>query len=172
MFVRHYGLLLGFAASLSLALAGCSSARTAPAPASTAASAQSDPDLTDATLWTLLGLAKKPSEQNVGPVTGSTVSPVLWQAAQDTLHFAGTSAEDPMTGMLVTNWYSPPGKPDERLRVSVFVLSRALRSDSLASHDRTPGALGRRRVAEYAGRTGDRRRARKRHPAARPPHPG
>ena len=37
-----------------------------------------------------------------------------------------------MTGLLVTNWYSPPGKPNERLRVSVFILSRALRSDSLS----------------------------------------
>ena len=36
-----------------------------------------------------------------------------------------------MTGLLVTDWYSPQGKPDERLRVSVFVLSRALRSDSV-----------------------------------------
>jgi Domain of unknown function (DUF3576) len=33
---------------------------------------------------------------------------------------------------VMTKWYSPPGKPDERLRVSVFILSRALRADSLA----------------------------------------
>jgi hypothetical protein len=37
-----------------------------------------------------------------------------------------------MTGLLVTDWYSPQGKPNERLRVSGFVLSRALRSTSLA----------------------------------------
>ena len=30
------------------------------------------------------------------------------------------------------NWYSPPGKPNERLRINVFILSRALRSDSLS----------------------------------------
>ena len=51
---------------------------------------------------------------------------------RSTLHFAGISSEDPMSGLLVTKWYSPPGKPGERLRVSVFILSRALRSDSLA----------------------------------------
>ena len=80
----------------------------------------------------MLGLAKRDAERNIGPQTGNTVSPVLWQAALDTLHFAGFTSEDPMTGLLVTNWYSPPGKPNERLRVSVFILSRALRSDSLS----------------------------------------
>jgi hypothetical protein len=91
-----------------------------------------DPYGTDQTIWTVLGLAKRDAERNQGPQTGSTVSPVLWQAALDTLHFAGTSSEDPLTGVVVTNWYSPPSKPNERLRVSVFILSRALRSDSLA----------------------------------------
>ena len=37
-----------------------------------------------------------------------------------------------MTGLLVTNWYPPAGKPNERLRINVFILSRALRSDSLS----------------------------------------
>ena len=32
----------------------------------------------------------------------------------------------------MTDWYSPTGKPDERYKINVFVLSRELRSDSLA----------------------------------------
>ena len=91
-----------------------------------------DPYGTDQTIWTVLGLAKRDSQRNIGPQTGNTVSPILWQAAMDTLHFAGTSSEDPLTGVIVTNWYSPPAKPGERLKVSVFILSRALRSDSLS----------------------------------------
>ena len=47
----------------------------------------------------MLGLAKRDSERNVGPQTGNTVSPVLWQAALDTLGFAGFASEDPMTGL-------------------------------------------------------------------------
>jgi hypothetical protein len=31
-----------------------------------------------------------------------------------------------------TDWYSPPGKPEQRMRIAVFILSRALRSDSLS----------------------------------------
>jgi hypothetical protein len=137
-------LLFGVAASLSLIIAGCGSdwpgtMRTVPAvtptPAVTATrpAAQSAGGIdTEATLWTVLGLAKRESEQEIGPQTGNAVSPILWQATQDTLHFAGFASEDPMTGLLVTEWYSPPGKPSERLRVSVFILSRKLRSDSLA----------------------------------------
>jgi len=145
MLVRHYRSLLAFVASLSLSLAGCglqlateypSTVRAPaaqPAPGSTTTKVASlDPYGTDQTIWTVLGLAKRDSQRNIGPQTGNTVSPILWQAAMDTLHFAGTSSEDPLTGVIVTNWYSPPAKPGERLKVSVFILSRALRSDSLS----------------------------------------
>jgi len=157
MSVRHYGSLLAVAASLSLPLAGCglelkkeypstaAASAAAPVPAAPAAQptptassstttkvASLDPYGTDQTIWTVLGLAKRDSQRNIGPQTGNTVSPILWQAAMDTLHFAGTSSEDPLTGVIVTNWYSPPAKPGERLKVSVFILSRALRSDSLS----------------------------------------
>ncbi|HVB17747.1 MAG TPA: DUF3576 domain-containing protein [Stellaceae bacterium] len=135
MSARYYGLLLGLAASLSLPLAGCSSSPPPNAAGGAAATQQAtarDTDDSDATLWTVLGLAKRESARNPGPQTGASVSPELWQASQDTLKFAGISAEDSVTGLLMTKWYSPPGKPDERLRVSVFILSRVLRSDSLA----------------------------------------
>jgi len=66
-----------------------------------------------------------------GPQLGRDVSPTLWQAAHDTLNFVRIASEDPLTGVLMTDWYSPPGKPRERLRISVFILSRALRSDSV-----------------------------------------
>jgi hypothetical protein len=141
MSARYYGLLLGVAASLSLLTAGCGSNRPANIAADPVTGATPSPPVvestpgepdTEATLWTVLGLAKRESDRNIGLQTGATVSPVLWQATRDTLHFAGISSEDPMTGLLLTEWYSPPGKPNERLRVSVFVLSRALRSDSVA----------------------------------------
>jgi len=107
-------------------------AASAPAGARTVALRPSGEDDTDETLWSWIGLAKRPAQRQIGPHTGAAVSPELWQATLDTLHFAGISADDPMTGVLATKWYSPPNKPDERLRVSVFVLSRALRSDSVA----------------------------------------
>jgi len=140
MFPRNYGLRLGVAASLSLIVAGCGADTSnidpvtgVATPSAAQRAAQQGPvDNTDQTIWTVLGLARRDSERNIGPQTGATVSPVLWQASQDTLGFAKFSAEDPMTGLLVTEWYSPPAKPNERLRVTAYILSRALRSDSLS----------------------------------------
>jgi uncharacterized protein DUF3576 len=145
MSVPYYRLLRAASASLSLLAigltAGCGSepaieARDPvtgrlPAPVATQAPID-DPQHTDETILTVLGLAKRESERNIGPQTGNTVSPVLWEAARDALGFAGLASEDPMTGLLVTNWYSPPAKPNERLRISAFILSRALRSDSVS----------------------------------------
>jgi hypothetical protein len=134
---RYYGLLLAGAASISLSLAGCSSDSSQAIDPVTGATPkkvvqQGPVDNTDQTLWTVLGLAKRQSQMAVGPQTGATVSPVLWEASHDALKFTRFVSEDPMTGLLVTDWYSPPNKPDERLRISVFILSRALRSDSLS----------------------------------------
>jgi Domain of unknown function (DUF3576) len=138
MSITHYRLSAAFAASLSLTLAACatpqSSEQSQPAApnaqqASTSAPSEID---TEATIWTILGFAKKESERHQGPQTGSTVSPILWQAALDTLDFAKLASEDPLAGSMVTDWYSPAGKPNERYKVNVFILARSLRSDALA----------------------------------------
>jgi hypothetical protein len=141
MAVPIYRALFALAASLCLLMAGCGSDKTAepgtpPAPAQAAAtppspSASSGMD-TESTIWTIVGLAKKPSELHKGPKLGPHVSPSLWEAAHDALGFVKIDSEDPLSGMVQSAWYSPPGKPNERLRVSVFILSVALRTDSLA----------------------------------------
>ena len=96
------------------------------------ASNKSDDIDTESTIWTVLGLAKKPSAHPPGPRTGNTVSPILWQAALDTLSFVKFSTQDPLTGELVTEWYSPAGKTNERYKIDVFVLARTVRSDAVA----------------------------------------
>jgi Domain of unknown function (DUF3576) len=134
----YYRLPIALAASVSLALAGCSSKPpAAPAgakssPGKVAAAGSDDPLETDETIWTLLGIAKKPPRLGSGPQLGDTVNPTLWQAAHQALDFVRVAAEDPRTGTMITDWYSPPGKPDERLKVDVFILSRALRLSSLS----------------------------------------
>jgi Domain of unknown function (DUF3576) len=150
--VVHYRLSTALAASLSLIVAACgSSPPSAPpvgppaagppaAPQSSIAGANgqqtaakaSDGIDTEATIWTVLGLAKEGTHKAPGPQTGSNVSPILWQAALDTLHWITFASEDPLGGSLVTDWYSPKDKPDERFRIDVFILSRYLNSDSVA----------------------------------------
>lgn len=127
----HYRLLLAFAASLSLLTAGCSSTPSGGSAQAAANAADADASRYDATLWTVLGLAKRP-RPTTGPHLGPDVSPSLWQAAHDALSFVKLAGEDPDSGVLQTDWYSPPGKPDERLRINVFILSVALRTTSLA----------------------------------------
>jgi Domain of unknown function (DUF3576) len=141
--VVHYRPSTGLAASLSLILAACAPATGQPATGQpgaakaggqqTAATAPEDID-TEATLWTVLGLAKKGSQKAKapGPQTGRQVSPVLYQAALDTLRFTKLASEDPLGGSLVTDWYSPRDKPDERFRIDVFILSPHLTSDAVA----------------------------------------
>ena len=145
MSAAHYRPSLFFAASLSLLLTACSSSAPRvdaageplpppppPATQTAAASHAGDEIDTEATLWTVLGLAKEESKRDPGPKTGDSVSPILWQAAHDTLNFVQIASEDPMTGALVTDWYSPKDKPTERFRLNIFILARALRSDSIA----------------------------------------
>lgn len=130
----HYRPSAALAASLSLTLAACTASQPVQQQAGQAQqAAASEPEEidTESNILTLLGLAKKESVKEPGPQTGRTVSPILWQAALDTLDFVKYSSEDPLTGSIVTEWYSPPGKPNERLKVNVFILARALRSDSV-----------------------------------------
>jgi Domain of unknown function (DUF3576) len=139
MSVIYYRPSAALAASLSLALAACVASPPAeqalgqPTAAETQKAASSEPEGidTEATIWTVLGLAKKESVKDPGPQTGRTVSPILWQAAHDTLDFVKYASEDPLTGSIVTDWYSPPSNLNIRYRVNVFILSRALHSDSL-----------------------------------------
>ena len=142
MHIRHYRLLILLAASLSLLTASCGSNRPTDAaiPVKTTLPINTPPPVapeldgmdTESNIFTLLGLAKKPSEHRQGPQTGNDVSPSLWNAAHDTLGFVPLAAEDPVSGMLKTEWYSPPDKSNERLRVTVLITSRSLRSDSFA----------------------------------------
>jgi hypothetical protein len=137
----YYRLLPAFTASLLL-LAACNSpTREIQADAAIAdlpqtnqeASAADDPKNTESTIWTVLGLAKKPSQQKTwGPETGPQVSPELWQALLDTLNFVKVDSLDPQSGLLITDWYTPKGQTGERLRITAFVKARALRSDSIA----------------------------------------
>jgi hypothetical protein len=159
MSVVHYRLSTALAASLSLILAACAPAPRPPGAANaggqkTAANAPAEDIDTEATLWTLLGFAKKPSQRPPGPQTGSQVSPVLYQAALDTLHFVKFASEDPLGGSLVTDWYSPADKPDERFRIDVFILSRHLTSDSVAV---TVERQVRRPTGEWVESTVDRK---------------
>lgn len=63
--------------------------------------------------------------------TGIGVNAFLWRATLDTLSFMPLSSADPFGGVVITDWYSPPGAPGERFRATAYILGRQLRSDGV-----------------------------------------
>jgi len=66
-----------------------------------------------------------------GAGAGIGVNAYLWRGALDTLSFMPLSSADPFSGVIITDWYSPPSVPDERFKATAYVMGRALRSDGV-----------------------------------------
>jgi hypothetical protein len=59
------------------------------------------------------------------------VNAYLWRAALETLAFMPMTQTDSNGGVIVTDWYANPQAPNERVKVSVFILDKDLRADAL-----------------------------------------
>ena len=74
------------------------------------------------------------------------VNSYLWHASLDTLSFMPLASADPFGGVIITDWYSAQNAPDERLKVTVYILDRHLRADGLKvavfRQTRTAGSAG------------------------------
>ena len=64
-------------------------------------------------------------------VTTIGVNAYLWRASLDTLSFAPLLQADANGGVIVTDWYSNPATPGERVKVTATILDRDLRADAL-----------------------------------------
>ena len=62
---------------------------------------------------------------------GVGVNSLLWRASLDTVSFMPLVSADPFGGVIITDWYTPPATPDERFKVNVYILGRALRADGI-----------------------------------------
>ena len=60
-----------------------------------------------------------------------SVNGYLWRASLDTLSFMPLQSADPYGGVIVTDWYANPEKPDERFKCTVYILDSRLRADGL-----------------------------------------
>lgn len=81
----------------------------------------------------VLGGGNNADQDNSGSGSGNgvNVNAYLWRASLDTLSFMPLSSADPFGGVIITDWYSTPETPQERFKVNVFILGRALRSDGV-----------------------------------------
>jgi hypothetical protein len=59
------------------------------------------------------------------------VNSYLWHASLDTLSFLPLASADPFGGVIISEWYVAPTAPDERLKVTVYIMDRTLRADAL-----------------------------------------
>jgi hypothetical protein len=59
------------------------------------------------------------------------VNSYLWHATLDTLAFMPLQSADPFGGVVITDWYVAPNAPTERLKVTIYIMDRALRADGL-----------------------------------------
>lgn len=59
------------------------------------------------------------------------VNSFLWRASLDTLNFMPLASEDPYGGVIITDWYADPARPNERFKAQVYILDTRLRADAL-----------------------------------------
>ncbi|MSP82261.1 MAG: DUF3576 domain-containing protein [Alphaproteobacteria bacterium] len=62
---------------------------------------------------------------------GIGVNFYLWRASLDTISFMPLASADPFGGVIITDWYAPADSGGERIKLTVYILSRALRADGL-----------------------------------------
>ena len=75
-----------------------------------------------------LGIGKKappPAQAGIG------VNSYLWRASLDVVSFMPLASADPYGGVINTDWYVNPEKPDERFKVTIYILDTRLRADGL-----------------------------------------
>ena len=98
-------------------------------------------------------LGSKPAVN--APVAGIGVNTYLWRASLDTIAFMPLASADPFGGVIITDWYVNPEKPDERFKTTVYILDTRLRADGLnvTVFKQTKDAAGAWVDAPVAGQT-------------------
>jgi len=72
-----------------------------------------------------------PIEMAPSRMTSIGVNSYLWRAAVDTLSFAPLVTADSNGGVIVTDWYTNPNSPNERVKLTVSIIDQDLRADAL-----------------------------------------
>ena len=72
-----------------------------------------------------------PTQLAPSRVTTIGVNSYLWRAAIDTVSFAPLLQADSNGGVIVTDWFTNPSSPGERVKLTVSILDQDLRADAL-----------------------------------------
>jgi hypothetical protein len=71
------------------------------------------------------------TELQAAEVNTIGVNAYLWRAALETVSFAPLLQADSAGGVIVTDWYTNPANPSERVKLTVTILDQDLRADAL-----------------------------------------
>lgn len=72
-----------------------------------------------------------PTQLAPSEVTTLAINSYLWRAAVDTVSFAPLLQANPQSGVIITDWYTNPKAPGERVKLTVAVLDPDLRADAI-----------------------------------------
>ena len=131
------GRILSFTLGIALLLSSCSSLKTTPI---------EEPEgpvsvITGKTGGTkLFDLIKKDSKDLTS--NGLPVNALLWRAALDVASFVPLDDVDTFGGSIVTEWHQLKTTPDQRMKLTLFVIGRELRSDAITVHAYIQNRLG------------------------------
>ena len=137
--VRRASLFLALIAVAGLSLAGCAggSGDESSYPETYGGSDRSDPfgrqgDAgSEPGLFGPNGLDFSFGGGGSGGQAGIGVNSFLWRASLDTVSFMPLNTTDPFGGVIITDWYQTPESPNERFKLTVFILDRELRADGV-----------------------------------------
>ena len=73
----------------------------------------------------------EPAKLPPAQVTTLGINTYLWRAALDVLSFMPTTQVDAKSGVILTDWKVNPKAPNERFKLSAYVLDRDLRADAV-----------------------------------------
>lgn len=63
--------------------------------------------------------------------SGIGVNSYLWRASLDTISFMPLASADPFGGVIITDWYSVDEVKNEKFKLNIFILGKALRADGV-----------------------------------------
>jgi len=72
-----------------------------------------------------------PTQLAPSQVTTLAINSYLWRAAVDTVSFAPLLQANAQSGVIITDWYTNPKAPGERVKLTGAVLDPDLRTDAL-----------------------------------------
>ena len=80
----------------------------------------------------IFGDKKDKDENTVGFTSfGMPVNQFLWKASIETINFMPLSSVDPMSGTIITDWYTSEPNVNERCKLNVFVNGQELKAGNL-----------------------------------------